>query len=76
MQGFHRRTSSAETFTTLTGLGITPTDYPSLMAALTTGKTQQISQARAGVFEFGAIASSAAYKPSTPFIACSIVSKR
>ncbi len=38
--------------------GITPTDYPSLMAALTTGKTQQISQARAGVFEFGAIAES------------------
>jgi hypothetical protein len=37
-------------------LGVTPTDYPSLLAALTTGRTQQISQARAGLVDFGAIA--------------------
>jgi hypothetical protein len=37
-------------------LGITPADYSALLAALTTGRTQQISQVRAGLYDFGAIA--------------------
>lgn len=41
---------------TARSLGVTPADYSSLMAALATGKAQQISQARAGVFDFGAMA--------------------
>ncbi|MCU0571207.1 MAG: hypothetical protein MUF49_32155, partial [Oculatellaceae cyanobacterium Prado106] len=38
--------------------GITPVDYPALLAALTTGKMQQISQVKAGLYDFGAIAES------------------
>ena len=34
--------------------GVTPADYPALMAALATGRTQQISQARAEVYNFAA----------------------
>jgi hypothetical protein len=34
-------------------VGVTPADYSSLMTALTSGRTEQISQARAGVFDFG-----------------------
>ncbi|MEM8502408.1 MAG: hypothetical protein AAF716_04570 [Cyanobacteria bacterium P01_D01_bin.1] len=37
--------------------GVPPTDYAPLMVALTTGKPQQISQAHAGVFDFGSYAS-------------------
>ena len=37
--------------------GVPPTDYTPLMLALTTGKTRQISQAQAGIFDFGSYAS-------------------
>lgn len=33
-------------------LGVSPADYPALLTALTTGQTQQISQVRAGVYDF------------------------
>ncbi|MEL7052593.1 MAG: hypothetical protein AAGM45_12490 [Cyanobacteria bacterium J06588_5] len=36
--------------------GVPPTDYAGLMSALFTGKSQQISQAQAGLFDFGAYA--------------------
>jgi hypothetical protein len=36
--------------------GVPPTDYAPLMLALTTGKAKQISQAQAGIFDFGAYA--------------------
>lgn len=36
--------------------GVTPADYPALMAALVTGKTTQISQARGEVYDFAAAA--------------------
>jgi hypothetical protein len=39
-------------------LGVTPADYSALLAALTTGKTQQISQVRAGLYDFGTFADS------------------
>lgn len=37
-------------------LGVTPADYSALLAALTTGQTQQISQVRAGLYDFAAMA--------------------
>ena len=37
--------------------GVSPTDYAALMLALTTGKPQQISQAQAGLCDFGPYAS-------------------
>ncbi|MEM8501858.1 MAG: hypothetical protein AAF716_01740 [Cyanobacteria bacterium P01_D01_bin.1] len=37
--------------------GVPPADYTPLMLALTTGRSQQISQAQAGIFDFGAYAS-------------------
>ncbi|MEM9092096.1 MAG: hypothetical protein AAGC93_25595, partial [Cyanobacteria bacterium P01_F01_bin.53] len=37
--------------------GVAPTDYRPLMLALTTGKPTQISQAQAGIFDFGSYAS-------------------
>jgi hypothetical protein len=33
-------------------LGVTPADYSALLSALTTGQTQQISQVRAGLYDF------------------------
>jgi hypothetical protein len=39
-------------------LGVTPADYAALLAALTTSKTQQISQVRAGLYDFGTFADS------------------
>ena len=36
--------------------GVPPTDYAGLMSALATGKSQQISQAQAGLFDFGTYA--------------------
>lgn len=36
--------------------GVTPADYPALMAALATGKPTQISQARGELYDFGAAA--------------------
>lgn len=33
-------------------LGVTPADYSALLSALTTGQTKQISQVRAGVYDF------------------------
>mgnify|MGYP005858056693 CR=1 FL=1 len=37
-------------------VGVTPADYPALLAALTTGQTQQISQVRAGLYDFAPMA--------------------
>ncbi len=37
-------------------VGVTPADYSALLAALTTGQTQQISQVRAGLYDFAAMA--------------------
>ncbi|MGB3787974.1 MAG: hypothetical protein WA949_08185 [Phormidesmis sp.] len=36
--------------------GVPPSDYAGLMSALVTGKSQQISQAQAGLFDFGTYA--------------------
>ncbi|NET33337.1 MAG: hypothetical protein F6K19_15175 [Cyanothece sp. SIO1E1] len=41
---------------TARSMGVTSADYPALLAALTTGKTKQVSQVRAGVYDFEAIA--------------------
>jgi hypothetical protein len=37
-------------------LGVTPADYSALLSALTTGQTKQISQVRAGVYDFAEMA--------------------
>lgn len=37
-------------------LGVTPADYSALLSALTTGQTKQISQVRAGVYNFAEMA--------------------
>ncbi|MBW4466284.1 MAG: hypothetical protein KME07_12735 [Pegethrix bostrychoides GSE-TBD4-15B] len=36
--------------------GVTPADYTALLTALTTGQTQQISQVRAGLYDFAQLA--------------------
>ncbi len=40
-------------------LGVTPADYSALLSALTTGQTKQISQVRAGVYDFTEMAEAA-----------------
>ncbi|MBF2047256.1 MAG: hypothetical protein IGS54_07815 [Elainella sp. C42_A2020_010] len=40
-------------------LGVTPADYSALLSALTTGQTKQISQVRAGVYDFAEMAEAA-----------------
>jgi hypothetical protein len=37
-------------------VGVTPADYSALLSALTTGQTRQISQVRAGLYDFAAMA--------------------